>query len=324
MPLSKIFGFTLALFPSILAVAGCGSGAGSDHTTPVPQFPVGTYSTCASGEAGQDSKWFANASGFEPGATLTVSQSGSTVTAKYLDFNHVTTTFDFEVTAPTSARLATGGVTFTNLAGMCVQGPGDFTSHPATLTANVGTLFYASGTALLSVTGTEAGNLGSCGEQSEPKALWVVCGDGPTAPPSDATASTGASFPVGTYACVSDMEAYQGGEIVGTGAQGKLTLTQTGSVVTAKYSGDTSLEGTLNLDVASDTSATAAAGQSMATPCTVPLAAGQNQTAEPMPVTAASLLVDGSTLLLSFAGTMGAGTSCAGAREAGTLYCSKQ
>jgi hypothetical protein len=320
MRLSTIFGFTLALSPFVLAVAGCGSGAGTDRTSPVPQFPVGTYSTCASGFAGPTGNVFPNPTGFEAGATLTVTQSGSTVTATYVDFNHVSTSFDFEVTAPTSGRLAAGGQTVKTLIGQCVLGPRQFASFPTTLTANVGTLTYASGTALLSVEGTVAGK-GACGEHSEPsKTFWVVCGDGPTAPPSETTAPTGASLPVGTYSCQSQVEAEQNNEFSASGDHGTLTLTQTGSVVTAKYSGDWALEGTLDLDVTSDTSATAASGQSMATPCP----AGPYQSPEPMPVTAASLVVDGSALLLSFAGTMGASAPCAGALEAGTLYCSKQ
>lgn len=43
---------------------------------------------------------------------------------------------------------------------------------------------------------------------------------------------------------------------------------------------------------------------------------------QPFPV-AATLAVDGATLLVSFAGTMGAGSTCNGAEKAGSLICTK-
>jgi hypothetical protein len=106
------------------------------------------------------------------------------------------------------------------------------------------------------------------------------------------------------------------------GNGGTLTLTQTGTEVTAQYSGDTALEGTLRFQATSANSAIALTDQSLATPCYS--TTGSTQPAETLPVTAASLLVDGTTLLLTFAGTMGAETSCHGAQVAAGVSCSRQ
>jgi hypothetical protein len=105
-----------------------------------------------------------------------------------------------------------------------------------------------------------------------------------------------------------------------------LTLAQSGGVVTAGYSGDTWLSGSLRFAVTTSTSAIAEPGPTLATPCQVPISLdGPPPPAgpEPLSVEAASLTMDGTTLFLSFAGTM-VGSTCAGAEAAGSLVCSKQ
>jgi hypothetical protein len=105
-----------------------------------------------------------------------------------------------------------------------------------------------------------------------------------------------------------------------------LTLAQSGAVVTAEYSGDSWLSGSLRFAVATSTSAMAGPGQTLATPCQVPINLnGPPPPAglEPLSVEAASLTMDGATLFLSFAGTM-MGPTCGGAEAAGSLTCSKQ
>jgi len=71
--------------------------------------------------------------------------------------------------------------------------------------------------------------------------------------------------------------------------------------------------------------ASAAASQTLAVPCAVPIGAASGlPSPAALPVAAGSLTVVGSTLFLSFAGTMDASSSCSGAQVAGTLICAKQ
>ena len=110
-----------------------------------------------------------------------------------------------------------------------------------------------------------------------------------------------------------------------SGGNGTLTLTQTGAEVTAVYSGDPSVAGTLRLVATTATTAGAEANQSLTAPCTVPISIGPEGGPSPTPVTlpigAGSLAVAGSTLFLSFTGTMDASSSCPGALFAASLIC---
>jgi hypothetical protein len=339
---------SLSLFAGLTLVAGCGSRTGFETATDggpvvddadaattvgdaeVTTFPLGAFTSCAEGQSGPDGNVFLNVGGFEPGAVLTLTQSGSTITATYVDENDKTTSFEFAPTTPVSANLASPGQTATSFSGLCVEAPENEGSYPATLTADTGTLTYESGTAFLSVEGTIEGSLGPCGTQSAPAGFLVVCGDGPAASPS-APLADASSFPVGTYSCNSLVDSldHVGGITVvasGGGQGGTLTLTQVGTKVTAQYSGDAFLQGTLGFEVASATSALALPDQSLTTPCDVPVGIpnGATQPPESLPLTAASLAMNGSTLFLSFAGSMGASTSCPGAQLAGSVVCSKE
>jgi len=109
---------------------------------------------------------------------------------------------------------------------------------------------------------------------------------------------------------------------------GTLTLTQDGADVTAVYSGDSAVTGTLFLTATTATTAIAEANQTMTAPCTVPISTvtggGPSPTPMTLPLTAGSLALVGSTLFVSFTGTMDAGSACPGALLAAGLICSKQ
>jgi hypothetical protein len=135
----------------------------------------------------------------------------------------------------------------------------------------------------------------------------------------------------GAYSCTSQVEtAYEsngGKQFVASGGQGgALTLLQQGTTLTAPYSSDSALVGTLQFDLATETTATASAGQSVTTPCEVPVSttSGVPETPGTLSVSAASVTALGSTLFLSFAGTMAASSACAGARKAGSVICERQ
>jgi hypothetical protein len=171
--------------------------------------------------------------------------------------------------------------------------------------------------------------------------VWFACqvGDGGTAPEHQVDAAPPVPpppFPVGPYSCGSTLDqTYRtdGGSdnsVAGSGPPfadaAVLTLAQSGAIVTADYSGDSWLRGSLHFSVATSTAATAGPGQTLATPCQVPFSIygpPPPMGLEPLSVEAASLTMDGTTLFLSFAGTM-MGPTCAGAEAAGSLVCTKQ
>ncbi len=171
------------------------------------------------------------------------------------------------------------------------------------------------------------GDGGPCGTTSSPGSLWFLCEDDLDGAPSPATTAPPsiAQLPVGEYACASEVTMFDPGEGIGYGAiaDGTLTLTQTGPEVTAEYSGDAFVAGTLYLLATTATTASVEASQSLSASCTVPTSPGTASSLMPAPITAGSLAVAGSTLFLSFEGTMDTSSSCPGAWLAGSLICSK-
>jgi hypothetical protein len=322
--------------------AGCGSriasvppgsdaGGGSTANT----FPVGTYTNCAQGSHTQSGP-FLNVAGFESGAALTLTQNGTTVTAAYVDENGAQSTFDFSAATSTYASLASPTQSGAVSAGQCVHGPGNVGNYPAKLTANEGTLTYEANTAFVTLVGTLEADAGSCGPLSAPGTFWIACGGGPDAPPPPpSNGGTGVGFPqlpLGSYACVSQVEAHDGAQTNGAyvssgGESGTLTLSQSGPQVSAEYDGDKAIAGTVLLSATTSDSAIAHTGQSMNTPCLVPIDPSGGlppPTPAPLSVGAASLGVFDSTLLMPFYGTMGDGATCSGAQMAGSLICTKQ
>jgi hypothetical protein len=317
-----------------LASLGC---SGSVSTTPSDAFPAGTYTRCADGS--HSSGPFVGTAGFEAsGVELTVQDHGSTVTATYLDQNGKTSTFDFDETTSTSATLTSAEGTVPGLEGEYTHGPGDSWLYPALMEATAGALMYDEGTAFVALNGTILpGGLGSCGGGPAPGSIWLVCDDREGGSPSPEPTVTpappsAAPFPAGAYACSSLVGMY---DAVGATTDnalsdgwGTLTLTQDGADVTAVYSGDSAVTGTLFLTATTATTAIAEANQTMTAPCTVPISTvtggGPSPTPMTLPLTAGSLALVGSTLFVSFTGTMDAGSACPGALLAAGLICSKQ
>jgi hypothetical protein len=316
--------------------SAAGSGGSSGTTSNTTSFPVGTFTSCAEGNEGPDGS-FVNEDGVISGATLTVAQEGSTLTVTYVDLSGANDAFTFEPTSDTSAVLASGGATATGFTGNCVQGPGDIGIFPATVTAAAGALTYEASTMFLALVGTIAGGDGTpCGATSAPERVWVICGAGDSGPLSNTGApSPVPQFPAGTYTCTSAIATnYQTGGsneyVAGGGTGGTLTVTQSGAQVTAAYTGDTAVSGTLDFAVTTSASANADPGQTLLAPCLVPLdpppLPGPPET---LAVAAGSLaMVDDTTLFLSLSGSMTAtqamSSSCPGALKMGSILCTKQ
>jgi hypothetical protein len=314
------------------AAGDSGASTGDSGAAGTEAFPVGTYTTCVEGMHDN----VLNTAGFQSGAVLTLTQSGGTLSAKYVDQNGATSSFEFASTTSTVGTLAPSGQTASGFSGMCVQGPGNAGVYPAVMTATAGALTYDEGTVFVMLEGAMLDDAGPCGAQSTPAAFWLLCedrqGGAPSPGPAGATTTTSPpQLPVGPYTCSSQVETYdavQGmGEYVAGGSNGTLTLTQTGADVTAQYTSDSAIGGTMLLTATTATTASPAASQSLTVPCAVPIdpsGAPPSLSPSPLPVAAGSLAVVGSTLFLSFAGTMDARSSCAGADVAGSLICTKQ
>lgn len=295
-------------------------------------FPLGTYARCARGLYNPDGNVFLNTSGFEPGSALTLTQSGSTVTASYLDLNGKTSSWDFVLTSDTSATLFPSGQTLSDYGGLCVLGVGfqNEKPFPAVMSASTGALSYDSGTVFVSFQGTLEGDGGECGQQSTPASVWLVCDDGPSPAPSDEAPTPVTQIPQGTYTCNSQVETFYEhngqSQYVGAGGDaGSLTLTEAGGDFAASYSGDPYIAGLLHFGAQTATTATARPDQSVSAPCLVPITTGGGLPATPetLAIRAASLMLNDSTLFFSFAGAMSADSSCPGAKKAGSLLCTK-
>jgi hypothetical protein len=207
------------------------------------------------------------------------------------------------------------------------MGPDNEFSFPATLSAAAGAMAYDSGTVFVSLDGTLSGS--ACGNPTEPASFWIVCQGGSSLEPDVAPADLAPSI-AGTYTCTSQVETYDdtGGlkQYVADGNDGgELTLTSSGSGVTAVYGSDSSISGTLQFVATTPTTAYAAGAQTLTVPCSVPLSQGMPPPPTPEPISgvAASLTAVGKTLFVSFAGTMGPSTTCPGAQKTGSLLCSK-
>jgi hypothetical protein len=222
---------------------------------------------------------------------------------------------------------------------MCVFGPGETSFIPATLTATTGTLDDVSGTLFLTLAGTGSGSQpGVCTVGPEPESAWIICGGaGPaTLPDAGAVAPPDAGGPellAGTYTCTSELMTYvtMGSQkgIGGAGANGTLTVTQSGSTVTAAYTGDIFISGTVDFSLVTSTSAYAVPDQTLETSCNVSLDPGPPppDPAATLSITAGSLVLDGPTLFLMYSGAMistpSQPTMCPGALKMGALICTK-
>jgi hypothetical protein len=312
----------------VILLAGCQSqGLSVPSGVGSIAFPIGTYTRCAEGQQNPNGNNFLNGAGFQVSATLTLAQSGDTVTSTYVDQNGIIQSLAFSPTATTQATLAGAGQVIPGFSSLCVQGPGNEGGYPATMTVDAGLVTYHAGEVLLTVTGGLQAQAGPCGNLSQAGAsFWVLCEDqqgrpAPVADPVGVTQLTG-----GRYSCRTQLETFAraGGldQYIAGGGAGTLTLTANGAEIAGDYSGDKSLSGALRFAATGATTAIAGSGQTMMAPCMLATPA-PSSAPEPLPIAFGSLVVVGSTLFVTFAGTTAQGSSCPGAQVAGTLICSR-
>lgn len=314
-------------FVTLLAlVTGC-----QPHRLGAAGFPTGTYTRCAQGVHNPSGNRFLNSAGFQDGARLTLAESGNTVTSTYVDQNGLTQSLSFSTTTDTVATITQKGQVILGFKSLCVLGPGREARYPANMSVSAGALTYDAGMVFLTLTGDLRSDAGSCGALSQSKAsFWVACEDRQDGAVLTAGARPApvAQLPAGQYSCSTQVETFYHSDgrnqYVAAGATGTLTLTEDGAKVTARYSGDPSLAGTLRFTATTSTTASAEAGQSLMAPCMVTKGTGRpSRTPEPAPIAAGSLTIIDSTLFLSFAGKMADSSSCPGAHVAGAVICSK-
>ncbi len=278
--------------------------------------------------------------GFDPNGTLTLTPQGSALSVAYDDEYGAHDTFLFDPTTGTTAALAPGGAVADGYNAICVLGLGESAGVPATLSATTGTLDDVSGTLFLTLGGTAAGSqAGVCSVGPLPGNAWFICGGGgpSTLPGAGAPAPPDTGGPellAGTYSCSSQLMTYammDGVDAIGgAGASGTLTVTQSGSAVTAAYTGDTFLSGAVDFSLVSSTSAHVVQGQTLQTTCEVSFAMGPPPPDPPatLSLAAGSMVLEGQTLLLMYSGTMTSTPSlptlCPGALKMGTLLCTKE
>ncbi len=283
-------------------------------------FPIGTYSRCAFGTVATGP--FLIPSGFDPGATLTVTQSGEARTATYIDNNGRSAIWSFTTTTSASATLAPSAQRTRGFgSSICVYGVGVSNERffPTNLNAASGALTYESGAVFVSLRG-ELTSHTDCGDTSAPASAWIGCTSGPA--PAVSAPTSAAPFPIGEYACASQVGTHATldgkNAFISSGGGGALTLTPTGPQVTAHYVGDAELTGALDLTLNAAATASAVANQILTARC------GLGPQTDMLSITAASLTAEDGTVFLSLAGTINGGSACPGTEKIAALVCTKK
>jgi hypothetical protein len=121
-------------------------------------------------------------------------------------------------------------------------------------------------------------------------------------------------FHVGVYQCQSDLQTYH----AGAGGSGTLAVTQSGTMVTATYTGDYAAKGTLELVPTTDGSANPAPGQTFEVlACAIP----PTTKFDTETVTSASLTFESDMLFLTIIGAPQDDSACNGEPATLTLTC---
>jgi hypothetical protein len=265
---------------------------------------------------------------------VTLNQSGSVLTVSYGgDGGVFDASFNFIQTSATSATLVSGQ----QVDGIRVPcAPLQFAPSVAKLES--GSLTFNAGTLFLSVEGNdEAVDAGAgCSNPGGQASVLITCRGDAGAPEggmgagSD-PASLGSGF-VGAYTCVSSVVSFKAApsgydSVDGENAwnpTGRLTITETGGVLTAAYANDSNVEGSLQFVATTQSAAVpATTNQTMQVVCNNPYAQTGSPAPSTLPVTSSTLTIDGNYVVLSFAGDMTSSSSCPGAETFVSVLCSK-
>ncbi len=266
---------------------------------------------------------------------MTLAQSGSVLTVSYGGDGGVfnASSLRFTQTSATSATLLSGQ----EVSGVSVPCANlEFAPSVARLAS--GSLTYNAGTLFLSVEGADepldAG--GGCSNPGGKASVLVTCNDdaGAQATGMDASAAAAGQVDgfVGDYTCVSTAmssksappQAYETGGGNGLGPMGALAIRAAGGVLTAAYSNDMFVEGSLQFVPTTPGAAVpATVNQTLQVECYDPWASGSDPSLQSLPVTASTLTIDGTWVVLSAFGTMTSSSTCPGAETFVSLLCAR-
>jgi len=269
--------------------------------------------------------------------SVTLTRSGSVLTVSYGgDGGLFDTSLEFTQTSATSAILIPGQ----QIDGISVPcAPLEFAPSVAQLQS--GSLTFNAGMLFLSVEGTdEAFDAGAgCSNAGGTASVLITCPgvagapDGGVEAGSDSDAAPLGSAFVGAYTCVADVinvkaatpMAYE--SVDGEDAwnpMGQLTITETGGVLTAAYANDSNVAGSLQFVATTESAAVpATTNQTMQVVCNNPWTQAGTQAPSTLPVTSSTLTIDGSYVVLSFAGDMTPSSACPGAESFVSVLCSR-
>jgi hypothetical protein len=312
----------------LLLAAGTVKCGGERQPGTSSEFRLGAYDNCSTATLLK-----VPGGGGEQGlaGSLTLGQSGSVLTVSYGgDGGIFDASFRFTQASATSATLLPGQA----VSGVVVPcAPMEFTPSVAKLES--GSLTYNAGTLFLSVEGADepvdAG--GGCSNPGGRASVLITCSeDAGAIGAGSGAASLGSDF-VGVYTCVSstvsfestDAGSYESASSNNLGALGTLTITETGGVLTAAYTNDGFVSGSLQFVATTHNAAVpATANETMQVECSNPRAtSGNGISVSSLPVTSSTLTIDGSSVVLSFTGNFTSNSSCPGAETFVNLLCSK-
>jgi len=314
---------------SLAALLACSSSPGGAGTTgeagTQSRFPAGPYDNCSfatflgtpggGGVSGQ-------------GGVVVVNQTGSTLGVSYggdggdgvLDASfEFTQTSDNSATLPAGQQLAGVQVVCAPLELVAGALP-EFTPGVAQLGS--GSLTYNAGTLFLSVSGTvepvDAG--GGCSNPGGQAVFLVTCGNDAAADGGAGQIASSAGLPgndfVGVYDCSSVGVESSAAVTGGFSGWGALTITKTGNLLTASYADDVEVSGTLDFVATTNNAAfPATPNETMQVEC-LGGAIGAPPVSQALPVSSSTLTLDGSLVVLSFAGI-----GCGGAQMNVSLLC---
>jgi hypothetical protein len=222
-------------------------------------------------------------------------------------------TFDFvPITGGVSGVTSAEGVP--NVLAACVSCVCLPAEYSMTMTADAGAIVYSNGVAFVTATGLTQASV-PCGDASVQATTWAVCQDAGAAPPAQ---PTNVPFATGTHACQATLAtSWPNGNGVAADQQDSISIVQNGAKLTVDYDAHTIGSGTLTFDVVTESVAIASSNQEVTLPCP-----GFDEGSGVMPVTAATLVVEGSAIIFSVSGTMGANTACNATTQALVLACS--
>jgi hypothetical protein len=220
---------------------------------------------------------------------------------------------DLTQVTPNVANVIASGAP--NVAAECVACVCLPTAYPTVMTADAGALVVSNGVAFVSATGTTQATT-PCGDASVQATTWAVC---PDAGASPAAQPLDVPFVTGTHACQSLLGTVWKNDTGAASAGGWISIAQTGALLTVQYDAGYIGSGSLDLATVTPNVAIGASGQEVTLGCNY---AGDGGAGGAMPVTAAALVVEGTTLVLSITGTMGSNTACESATQSLVLACS--